>query len=199
VTAKTLVENFKTGALNHSATLPDHRCPAIEETLGAKKSPFATALLPNAPGSACLWQRAVLRQRGSAAGSVRFTLIGPRDEKGAGKHREMNPQTADWANFFVAEVGASAALTGLLVVAISINLARILAIAQLPGRAAEGLIILVGAFVLGSVALIPDQSARAFAAGLMTNWRISFASKPIRRQSCPFAWPLNRRCGRRSK
>jgi hypothetical protein len=75
----------------------------------------------------------------------------------------MNPQSAGWANFFVAEVGASAALTGLLVVAISINLARILAIAQLPGRAAEGLIILVGAFVLSSVALIPDQSAAAFA------------------------------------
>jgi hypothetical protein len=39
----------------------------------------------------------------------------------------------------VAEVGASAALTGLLIVAISINLARnlarILSIAQLPGRA----------------------------------------------------------------
>jgi hypothetical protein len=54
----------------------------------------------------------------------------------------MNPQSAGWANFFVAEVGASAALTG---------------------RAAEGLIILVGAFVLSSVALIPDQSAQAFA------------------------------------
>jgi hypothetical protein len=75
----------------------------------------------------------------------------------------MNPQSAGWASFFAAEVGASAALTGLLVVAISINLARILAIAQLPGRAAEGLIILVGAFVLSSVALIPDQSATAFA------------------------------------
>ena len=75
----------------------------------------------------------------------------------------MDPQSAGWANFFAAEVGASAALTGLLVVAISINLARILAIAQLPGRAAEGLIILVGAFVLSSVALIPDQSAAAFA------------------------------------
>jgi hypothetical protein len=75
----------------------------------------------------------------------------------------MNPQSAGWANFFVAEVGASAALTGLLVVAISINLARILAIAQLPGRAAEGLIILVGVFVVSSVGLIPDQSAAAFA------------------------------------
>jgi hypothetical protein len=71
----------------------------------------------------------------------------------------MNPQSAGWANFFVAEVGASAALTGLLVVAISINLARILAIAQLPGRAAEGLIILVGAFVLSSVALIPVRAS----------------------------------------
>jgi hypothetical protein len=80
----------------------------------------------------------------------------------------MNPQSsAVWANFFVAEVGASAALTGLLVVAISINLTRILAVAQLPGRAAEGLIILVGAFVLSSVALVPNQSGRAFAAEVL--------------------------------
>ena len=80
----------------------------------------------------------------------------------------MNPQSsAVWGNFFVAEVGASAALTGLLVVAISINLTRILAVAQLPGRAAEGLIILVGAFVLSSTALVPDQSGRAFAAEVL--------------------------------
>jgi len=79
----------------------------------------------------------------------------------------MNPQSASWANFFVAEVGASAALTGLLVVAISINLTRILAIAQLPGRAAEGLIVLVGAFVLSSVALVPDQPSAVFAAEVL--------------------------------
>jgi hypothetical protein len=79
----------------------------------------------------------------------------------------MNPQSASWANFFVAEVGASAALTGLLVVAISINLTRILAVAQLPGRAAEGLIVLVGAFVLSSVALVPDQPSAVFAAEVL--------------------------------
>ena len=45
----------------------------------------------------------------------------------------MNALTADWANFFVAEVGASAALSGLVVVAISINLSRILFFPQLPG------------------------------------------------------------------
>jgi hypothetical protein len=36
--------------------------------------------------------------------------------------------TGDWANFLFAEVGASAALTGLVAVAISINLSRFLPI-----------------------------------------------------------------------
>ena len=66
-------------------------------------------------------------------------------------------QTADWANFFVAEVGASAALTGLVVVAISINLARILAYKTLPGLAASALILLGSVLVVTSAALIPHQ------------------------------------------
>ena len=48
-----------------------------------------------------------------------------------------------WSDFFVAQVGATAALAGLVVVAISINLQRILSFPQLPGRAAEMLILLV--------------------------------------------------------
>ena len=40
---------------------------------------------------------------------------------------------APWANFFFAEVGASAALVGLLFVAVSINLKRILEVPGLPG------------------------------------------------------------------
>jgi len=44
----------------------------------------------------------------------------------------MNAPLAEWANFFVAEVGASAALAGLVVVATSINLSRILLFPQLP-------------------------------------------------------------------
>jgi hypothetical protein len=39
-----------------------------------------------------------------------------------------------WANFFVAEVGAAAAPSGLIIVAISINLQRILSFPQLPDR-----------------------------------------------------------------
>jgi modulator of FtsH protease len=69
-------------------------------------------------------------------------------------------EAAHWSDFFVAEVGAAAALSGLVIVAISINLQRILSFPQLPGRAAEMLFMLVGALLASSVALIPGQSAQ---------------------------------------
>ena len=69
----------------------------------------------------------------------------------------MGEIAAAWANFFVAEVGAAAALSGLVIVAISINLQRILSFPQLPGRAAEMLIMLVGALFASSFALMPGQ------------------------------------------
>jgi hypothetical protein len=67
------------------------------------------------------------------------------------------PLTAGWENFFVAEVGAAATLAGLLFVAVSINLARILAIPHLPDRAAETLVLLGGALAVATFGLIPDQ------------------------------------------
>src|SRR5262249_28313682 len=45
-----------------------------------------------------------------------------------------------------------------------INLQRILAYPQLPGRAGEALAILVGALLIASVGLFPRQSARLFGA-----------------------------------
>jgi modulator of FtsH protease len=67
--------------------------------------------------------------------------------------------TAGWENFFVAEVSAAAALAGLLFVAVSINLTRILEYKSLPGRAAEALLILLNALSIASVALVPGISA----------------------------------------
>ncbi len=49
------------------------------------------------------------------------------------------PLTPEWAIFFSAELAALATLTGLVVVAISINLPRILSYADLPARAGEAL------------------------------------------------------------
>jgi len=74
----------------------------------------------------------------------------------------MNPSPpAGWENFFVAEVGAAAALTGLVFVAVSINLARILAIEHLPARAAETLLVLLGVLVVATFGLVPGQSETA--------------------------------------
>jgi hypothetical protein len=66
-------------------------------------------------------------------------------------------QPADWHDLFVASAGAAAALTGLIFVAVSINLAQILADRRLPIRAAETLSILVGLVLLSVFMLVPGQ------------------------------------------
>ena len=72
----------------------------------------------------------------------------------------MEQLAGHWTDFFIAEVGATAALTGLIIVAISINLQQILSTGQLPGRAFEALTLLAGALLICSLALIPDQGVR---------------------------------------
>jgi hypothetical protein len=67
-------------------------------------------------------------------------------------------ELAGWESFLVAMVGAAAALAGLLVVAISINLREIIRYPSLPGRAGEAIAILAGALVASGLALMPDQS-----------------------------------------
>lgn len=67
-----------------------------------------------------------------------------------------------WGEFFVAEVGAAAALAGLLVVAISINIEKIMAMPTLPPRAAQTLIIIGAALVLASLGLFPRQPLAIF-------------------------------------
>ena len=67
-----------------------------------------------------------------------------------------------WENFFVAETGAAAALAGLLFVAVSINISRILSFPGLPGRAAEALIILFLVVSIASLGLVPEQPVTWF-------------------------------------
>lgn len=66
-----------------------------------------------------------------------------------------------WANFFVAQCGASAALLGLLFVSVSLSLGKILAFPALPGRALTAMLLVLAVLLVSSFMLIPGQSGAA--------------------------------------
>ena len=63
----------------------------------------------------------------------------------------------EWHDLFVATAGASAALAGLLFVAVSINVDRILKYEGLPERGIEALAMLLTALVVSIAGLLPGQ------------------------------------------
>ena len=78
-----------------------------------------------------------------------------------------------WANFFLGELGAAAALAGLLFVSVSVNQARILELGRMADRGLEALIMLFLVIVVTSLLLIPGQPLRLLgteilAAGIAT-------------------------------
>jgi hypothetical protein len=81
--------------------------------------------------------------------------------------------TGPWTDFSVAVVGASAALTGLLFVAVSINIDQILAIAALAGRALSTMILFVVPLVVGVLVLVPGQSATALGLELIATGAVA--------------------------
>ncbi len=66
----------------------------------------------------------------------------------------------EWSDFFVAQVGASAVLAGLVFVGVSINIDQVMKYPRLPGRALEAMALLILVLVVGSFFLVPDQSLR---------------------------------------
>lgn len=68
----------------------------------------------------------------------------------------MNP-LADWQTLFAVQAGAAATLTGLVFVAVSINLPRIIETPGLPGRAAESMLQFLQVFFVSLAILIPRQ------------------------------------------
>jgi hypothetical protein len=65
---------------------------------------------------------------------------------------------ADWGGFATAQVGAAAALSGLIFVGISVNLQRILSTPGLPRRAGEALVALLALLLASGLLLIPGQT-----------------------------------------
>jgi hypothetical protein len=71
--------------------------------------------------------------------------------------RPYNP-TPMWSNFFIAAAGASAALAGLVIVAVSVNISSILKFSHLPARAGAAIGSLILILVAGMAALIPQPT-----------------------------------------
>ena len=83
-----------------------------------------------------------------------------------------------WSDFFVASAGASAALTGLVFVAVSINVDRILQLPGVPERALATLLLLLGVLVVSLTGLVPEQSRTALGLLLLGQallWTVTMA------------------------
>ena len=63
-----------------------------------------------------------------------------------------------WSDLFVAVAGASAALAGLVFVAVSINIEQILQGDGLPARALSTVVLLLGAVIVSVLGLMPQSS-----------------------------------------
>jgi hypothetical protein len=72
-----------------------------------------------------------------------------------------------WSDFAVMVGGASAALAGLIGVALSISVEQILASAYLPRRAAGALLLTITPLVVAVILLVPDQSTTAVGVELL--------------------------------
>jgi hypothetical protein len=85
------------------------------------------------------------------------------------------PPLSEWQSLFAVQAGAAATLTGLVFVAVSINLARILETPGLSGRAAESIVQFLQVFVICTAAMIPRQPMPALAAEILAVAAVSWA------------------------
>jgi hypothetical protein len=79
----------------------------------------------------------------------------------------MSETLEAWTDFNVALVGATAALAGLLIVAMSVNIATIMESPTLPPRAAASIAALVLAIVAGAFGLVPGQPGWVYGAEVL--------------------------------
>ncbi|HEX3745703.1 MAG TPA: hypothetical protein VHW09_17295 [Bryobacteraceae bacterium] len=106
---------------------------------------------------------------------------------------------AEWSTLLAVEAGAAATLTGLVFVALSVNLAKIVSFPGLPGRAAESMIQFLEVFLIATMGLVPGQRQSTLAIEIIVIafglWLAQVAGhiQYLRqRKGHPWAWFLNR-------
>jgi hypothetical protein len=80
----------------------------------------------------------------------------------------------EWEGFAVALGGASAVLAGLVFVAVSVNIERLLRVPGLPGRAGESVILFISVLSLCGFVLVPGQSLGALGLELLITGLITW-------------------------
>jgi hypothetical protein len=105
----------------------------------------------------------------------------------------------EWDALLAVDAGAAATLTGLVFVALSINLSRILALPGLSGRGAESIMQFLQVFFISTVALIPRQPEQIFAIEVLiiaaVSWiaQVSVQVSYLKvRTGHPWSWFVNR-------
>jgi modulator of FtsH protease len=99
-----------------------------------------------------------------------------------------------WSNFFQGELGAAAALAGLLFVSVSMNQARILELGRMADRGLEALIILLLVLVVSSLGLVPAQPLRLLGAEILVVGAATLAViVPLQRNYLRSVDPVHRR------
>jgi cation transport ATPase len=81
-----------------------------------------------------------------------------------------------WTSFFSAELGAAAALAGLLFVSVSTNQARILELGRIADRGLEALVMLLLVIAVATAALVPGQPLRLLGAEILAAGSAAFAT-----------------------
>jgi hypothetical protein len=85
----------------------------------------------------------------------------------------------DWQTILSVQAEAAATLTGLVFVAVSINLAKIIAFPGLPSRAAESILQFLQVYFICTVAMVPGQSATPVAAEILCIALVSWVMQAI--------------------
>ena len=111
----------------------------------------------------------------------------------------MDAFLSEWQTLLALQGGAAVTLTGLVFVAVSLNLSRIMNFPGLPGRAGESLLQLLQVFFISTAALIPRQPLTVLGIEVLLIVSLSWMAQTVgqiryakSRADHPWSWLMTR-------